>query len=366
MKILITVDSLRSDEGGPPRSVPALAKAIAQLDVPVELWTLAGKETVEGLQIRRFGSSFELARELKRIGSQRLLIHDNGLWRPFNWIVCRTALSLGIPYVVSTRGMLEPWCLERSRWKKRLAWRFYQRHLLECAAGLHATGTPEAKTLRSLGLRAPIIVQPNGVEIPSLGHRRTASRSALYLSRIHVKKGIEVLLDAWSRLRPKGWRLQIAGPGDRAYLAKLKALCAKQDIAGSVEWLGEVDDTNKWALFANAEVFILPSFSENFGIVVAESLASGVPVITTTATPWLDLETKECGYCIAPDVHSLAAALEKLISMPQDERRQMGANGRAWMERDFSWTEIARNMIEFYRTIVPGSTTAGIPLDAVS
>jgi glycosyltransferase involved in cell wall biosynthesis len=357
----MTIDTLRSEDGGPPRSVSELARAIAQHDVPVELWTLAGDEKVDGVEVRRFDSSLQLARSLKTIDARSAVVHDNGLWRPFNWIVCRTALSLRIPYVVSTRGMLEPWSFCQSRWKKRFAWQLYQRRLLENAASLHATSQLEAATIRSLGLRTPIIVQPNGVNIPPAMDRRNGSSAALYLSRIHEKKGIELLLDAWAKIRPPGWRLHIAGAGDRSYVAKLKAHCAKQNIADSVDWLGELNDTEKWNHFADAELFVLPSHSENFGIVVAEALASAVPVITTTATPWSELDTKECGYCVEPDPDALTAALRKLIATPEEHRRRMGSNGRAWAEQSFSWKQIARNMIDCYQAIINGRMTPAAP-----
>ena len=347
------VDSLRSDEGGPSRSVPALAKAIADLGADIELWTLPGHEMVVGLRVRRFESSLQLAGELKRQDRKSLVVHDNGLWRPYNMLVCRTTLNAGIRYVVSPRGMLEPWSLGQAAWKKKMAWWLYQERLVKGASMLHATGALEAENLKALGLKVPVVVLPNGVEIPHpMPNRTNAAKSMLYLSRLHTKKGIEMLLEAWKQLNIPDWRLRIAGCGTEAYEKQLNAFAAKLDLGDSVEWLGELQDERKWNAYADADVFVLPSFSENFGIVVAEALAAGLPAITTTGTPWGEIEDKGCGRFIEAGPDALKAAMSDLMRKNDVERAEMGRRGREWMEQSFSWSGIAKRTLETYEQIL--------------
>jgi glycosyltransferase involved in cell wall biosynthesis len=354
MKIVFTVDSLHIEHGGPSRSVPALAKAISGLGVQVELWTLSGSEVVDGLTVRRFDSVFKLAKSLRKEDTNGLLVHDNGLWRPFNWIVTRTALANRIPYVISPRGMLDPWCLRQSRFKKRVAWQLYQRRLVGNAAFLHATGVLEEQNLKELGLKVPVVVVSNGIDIPDVQHNASATqRMVLYLSRVHRQKGIEVLFRAWASIRPVGWQLHIAGSGDPVYLTELKRLVSHLEIADHVKWLGEVGGESKSAVYAEADVFVLPSFSESFGIVVAEALASGTPVITTTGTPWLTLEAERCGLRVDPTVEGLARALKALLLDTSPESlAAMGARGREWMARSFSWKSVSTLMLNAYEKVL--------------
>jgi glycosyltransferase involved in cell wall biosynthesis len=345
VKVILTVDSLESLHGGPSRSVPALVRALVAEGVDAELWCLRGDSQYSDIQVREFASTKELVSALKQLMGQDVVLHDNGIWLYFNWQVCQAAAEVGIPYVISPRGMLEPWSLHQGRWKKKLAWKSYQHRLLANASLLHATSVMEAGGFRRAGLRAPITVQPNGVELPpERAKGGEEKRTVVYLSRLHTKKGLDMLLQAWSELALQGWKLNLVGGGELDYVEGLKRKARLLGLEESVVFSGEAKDAAKWDHLRQADFFVLPSFSENFGIVVAEALAAGLPVITTTGTPWTQLDQKSCGMCIPPEKEALKAAILHYAKMSSAERERQGSFGRAWVQADFSWGAAARGL----------------------
>lgn len=259
-----------------------------------------------------------------------------------------------IPLVVDPRGVLEPWALQHKAWKKRIGMALFQRQDLEAARVLIATSPLEYENIRKLGLRQPIALIPNGVALASLRdvehepHRhRDRTRNALFLSRVHPKKGLLNLVQAWSRLAPRNWRLRIAGPNEGGHLDEVMARARQLGIHESVDYLGEIDGEQKAVTYRDADLFVLPTFSENFGVVVAEALAHGVPVITTRGAPWGDLETQRCGWWIDIGVDPLVEALRAAMALSDDERRAMGARGRGYVRR-YDWEVVARDTIAVY------------------
>ena len=354
MKLILTVASVLPEDGGPSRSVPALAKALLQEDIDVELCTLAAKGDVGGIVPTVLPSLKALKNYLKAQFEEHYgncIVHDNGVWLPFNYTVCSVARSCGIPYLVTTRGMLEPWCLRHHYLKKKLAWWLYQKRLLQGAACLHATGESEAQQLKELGLTPDVLNIPNGVTIPQKrAPLKESSKNVLYLSRLHPKKGIEMLLEAWADLKPTGWNLKLAGSGEPAYVESLKS--HSRQLGVGVQWLGELDDQAKWNAYHEADFFVLPTYSENFGIVVAEALASGTPVITTNQTPWLDLEMKGCGFCVSPEFKAIRHSIATMLETSHETRLAMGGRGRGWMASDYSWSSIASGFLGFYSKMI--------------
>jgi glycosyltransferase involved in cell wall biosynthesis len=301
--------------------------------------------------------------ELTQIGRQTppSLIHNHGLWLPVNYWASSAARRLGLPLVIHPRGMLEPWALQHKGAKKRLAMALFQRRDLETAKVLVATSAVEYRNIRNLGFTMPIAIIPNGIELvpeDSGGAQplhNAELRTVLFLSRVHQIKGLINLVHAWAQVQPAGWRLQIAGPDEGGHLAEVMHEARKAGIEASVDYLGEVDGAQKAAVYRNADLFVLPTFSENFGVVVAEALSHGLPVITTRGAPWADLETHDCGWWIDIGVESLAAALRQAVALSDDERRTMGERGRAYVQR-YNWDDIARQMAEVYRWVLDGGT----------
>lgn len=279
------------------------------------------------------------------------IVHDHGLWLPSNYVTARAAARFITPYIVSTRGMLQPWSLQQERAKKAVAWRLYQRRILATASVLHATADSEADAIRSLGLKTPVAVISNGVAMPEVdGDPKPGSktRRALFLSRVHPGKGLDSLLRAWGQVRPKGWELIVAGPEEGGHRRELEELSDRLGLHDVVSFLGAVADSEKWDLYASAELFVLPTHSENFGIVVAEAMAAGLPVITTKGAPWAVLETIRSGWWIDHGVEPLVEALQHAVSLPDEERRAMGERGRAHVEKSYSWDTVAEKMIAVY------------------
>jgi glycosyltransferase involved in cell wall biosynthesis len=280
--------------------------------------------------------------------------------------------------------MLTSWALQHKGWKKRIAWIIYQRRDLRTAQVLHATSPAEVQDFRNAGLTQPVAMIPNGVEIPSFvdgrwimvdrvgdrgsimegGPARAVSelpspishlpssrevRVALFLSRIHPKKGLPDLLKAWALVRPSGWRVVIAGSDEGGHAEELKAEIRKLKLEKDFDFVGPVAGEAKWRLYRQADLFVLPSHSENFGIVVAEALASGIPVITTRATPWEELVTHRCGWWTENGPAPLAAVLREALSRTDEERREMGGRGRRLVEQKYSWPGIGAQMHAVYR-----------------
>lgn len=383
MRVVHTVNSLRADHGGPSRSVTALCTHLARQGAAVELAAYRADPAAPppvlpaddrvGVHFappepgwRPFvGSGTSLGAVIASAAQRGAVVHDHGLWLPSNHASVQTAQRLGLPYVVSTRGMLTQWALDQGRLKKKLAWALYQHRDLAAARMLHATADEEVEDIRRAGLRNPVVVLPNGVEVPD--EARTAPsdglRRALFVSRVHPKKGLLNLVEAWAEVRPEGWEMVIAGPDEDGHRAEVEAH-ARQHGVEALRWVGEVDDDAKWDLYRSADLFVLPTFSENFGIVVAEALAVGVPAITTTGAPWSVLNERGCGWWIDIGVEPLAAALREAVALGDEDRLAMGVRGRTYVEADLSWERVATEMLAAYRWLRgEGERPAAVVID---
>jgi glycosyltransferase involved in cell wall biosynthesis len=370
LNVVLTIAGLAPEFGGPSRSVPALAEALARENVDVDLVACEsepgyGDPILPDANLVRVHLLPVLSRQghwrAKQNDFYRALcegaqgadtvIHDNGLWLPTNHATASTARTLGCPLVISPRGMLSAWELKHHGWKKRVAWMLFQRHDLLSASALHATSEQEMGDFRRAGFGGPISVVPNGVDLSefnSAPRAERATRIALCVTRLHAKKGLMNLVEAWSEARPHGWQMVIAGSDEDRHRVELESAIAARGLEDAFEFVGPVDGERKQALYREADVFILPSHSENFGMSIAEALASGVPVITTRGTPWKDLVEHRCGWWEDVGAVPLANALREAIALSDEERRQMGLRGRQLVEQKYSWQHIAKEMKSLY------------------
>lgn len=371
--VLHTIAGLHPRSGGTTRVVVDGADALARqpgLGITLLTQAVPGSEMLASRcrQVNRVvaesGSplAMKLAlpfrRELGRIirAARPTLIHNHGLWMPLNHWAVSMGRRYGIPVIVQPHGMLEPWALNHKAWKKKLAMAIFQWRDLASANLLVATSNVEYENIRKLGLRQPVAIIPNGVDLnvgalPATLAQADRQRVALFLSRVHPVKGLLNLVRAWAQLAPLGWRLRIAGPDDVGHLGEVLALVQQLGVQGSVDYLGAVEGAAKTALYNAADIFVLPTYTENFGVVVAEALAHGLPVITTRGAPWADLETFGCGWWVDIGVDPLVHALREAMALSDDERRAKGERGRAYVQR-YDWDDIARQTIDVYRWVL--------------
>ena len=287
------------------------------------------------------------------------LLHANGLWESVCHNTIKLALKKNIPYVVSPHGMLEPWSLKQGKLKKQLALKLFQFNDLKKATCIHATAPMEIDNIRKLGLKNPIAMIPNGVNMdefpPVFPIKETNRKKILFLSRIHIKKGIENLIEAWKLIDTalkKDWILEIVGNGDENYIQSLKDKIILENLTEQVQVKKPVFGKDKIKLFREASLFVLPTFSENFGIVIAEALASYTPVITTKGAPWEDLEKFNCGFWLDIGVAPLKEGLVEAMSKSELELYDMGQRGRQLIENKYSIKSVGSQIFSLYNWIL--------------
>jgi glycosyltransferase involved in cell wall biosynthesis len=240
---------------------------------------------------------------------------------------------------------------------KQPFWRLLQKPALARCHCLHATAAAEYEDIRRVGLRTPVTVIPNGVDVPKIEADKPRSRQIVFLSRIDPVKGLDLLLPAWTTIAQDypDWELLIAGPLTHDYAGRIQEL-ARRLATPRIRFLGEVLGPAKRSLLAGASLFVLPSYSENFGIAVAEALAHGLPVITTSVTPWAEIRSRGCGWYIPTTEDALRNALQAALSLPLPSLNAMGQAGRRWMKREYAWPQIAEKMRGTYDWLLCGGT----------
>jgi len=295
------------------------------------------------------------------------LVHIHALWTPILHRVSNWAHARSIPVVWSPHGMITPWAMKNKRLKKWLGWHLYQKCDLQRAALLHATAQSEVEDIRRMGLKNKVVVAPLGVRIQKskCEVEERNGKTLLFVSRVQRKKGLPMLLDAWARLPAeikKDWHIRIVGPDEGGHVAELMAQCDRLDLSYSpshpspltphlspdVEFVGPKFGNDLTHEYASADLFVLPTHSENFGSVVIESLAQGVPVICTKGAPWEELETRHCGRWVDIGVEPLTAALSELLNLSDSERREMGERGMKLVEEKYTWEAVAGTMLKGY------------------
>ncbi|MNF52890.1 GDP-mannose-dependent alpha-(1-2)-phosphatidylinositol mannosyltransferase [compost metagenome] len=212
---------------------------------------------------------------------------------------------------------------------------------------LIATAKQELESIRRLGILNPVAVLPNGVDLNFSRVERSSGfpRNILFLSRVHPVKGVKDLILAWKKVRQPGWKIIIAGPDELGHTEELKALIRAEELELDFEFLGLVVGEKKERCFAEADLFVLPTYSENFGIAVAEALARGVPVITTTGAPWEELVVHDCGWWVRPGVEGISSALASAMSVSRSALAEMGERGMRLVEENYSWAKIGRSAL---------------------
>lgn len=251
--------------------------------------------------------------------------------------------------------MLEPWAIGHKGLKKRVAWWLYQRQDLAGASVLHATSNAEAYNLAQLKLGVPVRIIPNGIDLPDAEvapsqapRKKEGVRTALFVGRLYPVKGLPMLVEAWARERPPRWRLRIAGPDEAGHRRDVENAIAGAGLEDSISFDGPLEGEAKAEAFRAADLFVLPTLSESFGIVIAEALSYGIPVLTTTAAPWPTLSEHGCGWRVAPTVDGLSDGLRLATAAAPNELRSMGSRGRELVHSQLRWDLVASQFIQLY------------------
>lgn len=367
MLILHVIQSIDKSIGGPARSVTSLLKVIT-LNKKISIKLIA-KNSANPIMSELNGkpetilftkNRTELKSLLKSYSASNLqLMHGQGIWQYNIHKMASIARKNKIPYIITTRGMLEPWSLSQKKLKKALALFLYQKKDLDNARVIQATCQSEHDNLRKLGFKNPIAVIPNGIDLTSYPNyypiKSSKPQKILFLSRIHKKKGIENLIKAWKHIetkRKKNWVVEIVGNGDLKYIKTLSNLIAQYDLQKEIKIFDSISGKEKIRKFRDASIFILPTYSENFGMVIAEALASFTPVITTKGAPWEDLEKYNCGWWIDIGVEPLKTTLEEVLIENITDLKSMGINGRNLIKEKYNIEIIGKKTLRLYQWII--------------
>ena len=318
---------------------------------------------------RQFAYSPGLRRRLLAL-DQEDIVHTHGIWEYPSVAVSAWHRKYRRPYLVSPHGMLDPWAVRNSAWKKRLATLLYEREHLAGAACIRVLGEAEAQAVRTFGLKNPLCIIPNGVELPPAVegpqfaadnlHPRpwSADRKVLlYLGRLHPKKGLLNLVRAWKAAMDanparSSWSLAIAGWDQNRHEQELRRLAMECGVENSVQFLGPRFGAEKAFCYRACEAFILPSVSEGLPLTVLEAWSYGKPVLMTPECNLPEGFAVGAAHRIDGNVPSIAEGMRDLFAMSDSERRAMGRRGLALVRDRFAWPKIADDLAGVYRWIL--------------
>jgi glycosyltransferase involved in cell wall biosynthesis len=381
MKVLHVIPSLSLVHGGPSRALALMERALAAQGVTVETATTdddgPGRRNgkVCGTPLQEHGAvrwyfpkrmefykpSPAFARWAARSIKQYQVVHIHGMFSFLTPAAAWAARRAGVPYIVRPLGALNAYGMQQRRpWLKRLSFRMIEARVLAHAAAVHFTSDEEASEARQLGIRFHECVIPLAVDMPSWSGQTTrqlpghGSAHLLYLSRLDPKKNVEGLLDAFALLKAQmpGIRLVIAGDGSPAYVAALKARGESLGIDNSINWAGHLDGADKAAALQAADVFVLPSFSENFGIAAAEALAAGLPCVLGAGVAIShDVDCARAGVRVASDARSIAHGVRSLVN-DKALLETMSRNARQLAAERYSVQAMGARLAQLYSDVI--------------
>lgn len=366
----MTVDIATTDDNGPDH-----------LSVPLEQPVVGDGYTVWYFprQSRFYTFSGPLTSWLAQHSRDYEVVHIHAVFSYAALPAAIFARLAGVPYIVRPLGVLNRWGMQNRRpWLKRLSFNLIERQLLAWAALIHFTSEQEKTEAAELGLSTPSIVLPLGIDVPELNRAGVpadwytkrfpalAGRTILlFLSRIDPKKGLDLLLEAFAeahRQQPH-LALVLAGEGAADFVGKLQAQVERLQLAADVVWAGFIAGSDKAAALAGADVFVLPSYSENYGIAVVEAMAAGVPVVISDQVGLSsDVGDAQAGLVVPCEMTPLTQALMEL-GQDSDRRKYMGQQGRALVQERFSTTVATQRLIEVYNQLAQHS---GTPIEAAA
>ncbi|HWB55267.1 MAG TPA: glycosyltransferase [Tepidisphaeraceae bacterium] len=379
MKVLHVISNIDLRAGGPASALAGLTLAQSQAHLDVRLVAAFAENDKTDLadQLARqgvktclvgpvsglFGSHPEMISTLYDAISEVDIVHIHAIWEEIQHQAACAARHLKTPYIFRPCGMLDPWSLAQSKWKKKIYMALRLRKDLNGAAAVHFTTQTEADLVKPLHLTSPQIVEPNGVNLeefetlPRPGTFRSRypqigeAPLIIFLSRIHYKKGLDLLVPAFAKLASKNVFLIIAGPDPDGYGEKIRRLAADSGVADRVIFTGMLYNADRVAALADADLFCLPSYQENFGIAVAEALAAGTPVVISDQVNLCsDVLAGHVGGVVPCDVDALAKELDRWLS-DASLRGQAADATRPFVWERYDWRQIAKRWAAHYQQI---------------
>lgn len=374
---LHAVPDLRGEAGGIASALPSLCEALENEGVESRILSLAsdsGCVLANRTTLLHERSPWAISRRVHAEVAQwagtayqngrGFVCHSHGIWSAINHGLTTAAFSRRSPLVVSLHGMLLPYARLHKARRKTIAWHLYQALDLARAQAIHVTSDAEAAAAAAIGVSAPFAIVPFCVHVPRgdinvrSNHSNASQqifrqeRTLLFLGRVHPIKNLDGLIEAFSLAQIKGWRLRIVGPDDGGHREMLRRMAKERGITEQISFEDATFGEAKARLLANSDLLVLPSHSENFGVVVAEALASGTPAIASTGTPWSVLKTHGCGWWVLPKPDDLAAAIRSASQLSDGALREMGARGRHLVQTQLTWPACGQRMADLYRKLV--------------
>ena len=378
IKSAIVTLSVSRTAGGLFESVRRLGQSLQELNMNVDVFSFNDEFTNQDISTwaplrpqvfqtvgpRMFSYAPGMLSALKN--TQLDIIHSHGIWTYHSVAELFLNIHKKTPYLISPHGMLDPWAVQNSHWKKVVSGLCYENAHLRRAACIRSLCTAESEAIRHYGLKNPICQIPNGIDLveqdtfiapPWEGKVEVGRKVLLYLGRIHPKKGLANLLRAWSLTQGKNdWVLAIAGWDQGGHENELKALALDLGISNDILFIGSHYGESKAAAYHHASGFVLPSFSEGLPMVVLEAWAHSLPVVMTS---FCNLpEGFQCGAALRIEIEpiNISLGLNKLFNMTDFERNEMGTRGNALVCQRFTWQKVAEELKQVYLWILGGGT----------
>lgn len=378
MKILHLIRGL-ANSSGTTHIVGPLAEAQSRLGHDVRVLTVekAGEapvlpdpKLVESkvfpmtIRSRHFGWSRQYAQALDVFLEDADVVHIHAIWNFVSWRGMKSANRAGIPYFVAPQGSLEDWALGRSRHAKALYARLTEKPLFDHATAMQALTQAEEAQCQRFGIKAPARILPNGVDLDLIdqikGRENLQERAnlpgqgriLLFLSRIFPKKGLDLLLDGFSRALTDDVYLVIAGhDAGTGYQSDIEDRAQSLGIADRVRFIGEVRGDEKFRVLRGADAFALTSYSEGLPVAVVEAMACSLPVLITPGCNFPDVEKRGAGWLVDPDAEAVASGIRSVF-VDLEEARKRGSKARQWVEEEFTWPRIAERSVEIYEELI--------------
>lgn len=385
MNILHVYRSLDRKAGGTATAVPALCRELSFLkecDISLLTYSLGEGDQIEDtgntkIIVKNYKNSillsllFKVLPNLDTILTNIDIVHLNGVWPPLNSVVAIYALIKGKKIIVTPHANLMPGDIKKTPFKKikkMIAWNLYIKFWAKKSC-FHVTAENEFKAIKDIWHKGKIVQLPNGINVSEFSTLPTIDiiinkfpelknkKILLFLSRIYRNKGLSLLAHAWGTLASDfpDWHLLIVGQGDNKHWLEIEAILNNYNMSNRYTYAGHLDGKLRLSAYNAANLFVLPTYWENFGIVIAEALMANTPVITTTKAPWDEIVTKKCGWIIEPDQKELIDKLKIAMSLPSEELKKMGALGAEFVMKNYDWKSIAVKMRKYYEQIISGN-----------